>query len=303
MKELRIDFEDNKDNDIDTLSKEILLRVKELKENRNIDIEALIISLPSYRTIINEEILESLGDIDIFVSNAMSEKEDTNKVTVIVKEKEIFRIALDGPSASGKSTIAKILSGILGIKYLDTGAMYRAITYYLTKNNANLECEKDIDSKLNDINISYLKEDILINEEVVTDKLRTDIINKNVSLVSSYSSVREKLVNIQRDIARKNSIILDGRDIGTVVLPNAEYKFFLIASAEERAKRRLNDNESKSNYSYEKILEDIKRRDYLDSTRKISPLKKAENAIEIDSTNMTINEVVENILEYIRGIK
>ncbi|MDL2310926.1 (d)CMP kinase [Peptostreptococcaceae bacterium OttesenSCG-928-C18] len=214
----------------------------------------------------------------------------------------MYKIALDGPSASGKSTIAKILSGILGIKYLDTGAMYRAITYYLISNNINLESKKGVKNKLNDIEISYFEEDIKVNGQVVTDKLRTDIINKNVSKVSSYSSVREKLVNIQRNIAKKNSIILDGRDIGTVVLPNAEYKFFLVASAEERAKRRLNDANSKSEYSYEEILEDIKKRDYLDSTREISPLKKADDAIEIDSTNMSINEVVEFILKYIRGI-
>ncbi len=303
MRDIKIYIEDNIEKSEEDITKEILTEVVKISEPFQINIDALIISLPPYRTVINEDIFESeLGDIDIFITNSMVENNKSDEITVIIKEKGIYQIALDGPSASGKSTIAKLLAGILGIKYLDTGSMYRAITHYLLTNKIDLNNEEEISTSLNNITIAYLNNDIELNGEVITNELRTDVINKNVSLVSSYLSVREKLVNIQQEISKIDSIILDGRDIGTVVLPEAKYKFFLIASAEERAKRRLGDENSKSRYTYDEVLEDIKRRDHLDSTRAISPLKKAEDAIEIDSTNMSINEVVETILKYVRGI-
>ncbi|QQK09120.1 (d)CMP kinase [Miniphocaeibacter halophilus] len=251
---------------------------------------------------LDEDILKKLGDINIFITNNINSSKEDKGIIVKIKEKKVFRIAIDGPSASGKSTISKYLSEILAIDYLDTGAMYRAITFYLLENGYSLTDENEIEKGIKKIILKYDNNNIIINNKILKDELRTEVVTKNVSLISSYSSVRSKLVNIQREIAKKNSIILDGRDIGTVVLPNAEYKFFLVADPEVRARRRLKDKNSRLNMTFDEIVEDIKRRDYLDSTRAISPLKKAEDAIVIDSSKLTINEVVENILKSIRGI-
>ncbi|HHX68714.1 MAG TPA: (d)CMP kinase [Gallicola sp.] len=251
---------------------------------------------------LDENILEKLGNINIFITNNVNNNIDDKRIIVKIKEKKIFRIAIDGPSASGKSTISKYLSEILSIDYLDTGAMYRAITFYLLEKGYSLEDEDKIEKGIENIIIEYKNNNIFLNKKLLEDELRTEAVTKSVSLVSSYSSVRNKLVHIQRNIAEKNSIILDGRDIGTVVLPNAEYKFFLIADAEVRAKRRLKDKNSRLNMTFDEIVKDIERRDYLDSTRAISPLKKAEDAVIIDSSKLSINEVVENMLKIIRGM-
>ncbi|MFY9284029.1 MAG: (d)CMP kinase [Miniphocaeibacter sp.] len=283
---------------LEEISEEIVKMVRET----NINVDSLIVQLPKEMYYLDENILEKLGNINIFITNNVNNNIDDKRIIVKIKEKKIFRIAIDGPSASGKSTISKYLSEILSIDYLDTGAMYRAITFYLLEKGYSLEDEDKIEKGIENIIIEYKNNNIFLNKKLLEDELRTEAVTKSVSLVSSYSSVRNKLVHIQRNIAEKNSIILDGRDIGTVVLPNAEYKFFLIADAEVRAKRRLKDKNSRLNMTFDEIVKDIERRDYLDSTRAISPLKKAEDAVIIDSSKLSINEVVENMLKIIRGM-
>ena len=204
-----------------------------------------------------------------------------------------FIIALDGPSGSGKSTIANILAKKLKISYLNTGSMYRAVTLFFLENNIKKSDKIDIDL-LRKINIDIKDDRVFLNEKDVSDKIRNKEVTENVSWVSSISLVRKYLVDMQRKISQNKSIILDGRDIGTVVFPNAKYKFFLVASSEVRAKRRYEQNEIDK--SLEEIQKDIEKRDYLDSHREISPLKKAEDAIEIDSSNLTIDETIEEII-------
>lgn len=204
-----------------------------------------------------------------------------------------FIIALDGPSGSGKSTIANILAKKLKISYLNTGSMYRAVTLFFLENNIKKSDKIDIDL-LRKINIDIKEDKVFLNEKDVSDKIRNKEVTENVSWVSSILLVRKYLVDMQRKISQNKSIILDGRDIGTVVFPNAKYKFFLVASSEVRAKRRYEQNEIDK--SLEEIQKDIEKRDYLDSHREISPLKKAEDAIEIDSSNLTIDETIEEII-------
>ncbi|OFO44085.1 cytidylate kinase [Anaerococcus sp. HMSC075B03] len=204
-----------------------------------------------------------------------------------------FIIALDGPSGSGKSTIANILAKKLKISYLNTGSMYRAVTLFFLENNIKKSDKIDIDL-LRKINIDIKGDKVFLNEKDVSDKIRNKEVTENVSWVSSISLVRKYLVDMQRKISQNKSIILDGRDIGTVVFPNAKYKFFLVASSEVRAKRRYEQNEIDK--PLEEIQKDIEKRDYLDSHREISPLKKAEDAIEIDSSNLTIDETIEEII-------
>lgn len=204
-----------------------------------------------------------------------------------------FIIALDGPSGSGKSTIANILSKKLKISYLNTGSMYRAVTLFFLENNIEKLDKIDIDL-LRKINIDIKEDRVFLNGKDVSEKIRNKEVTENVSWVSSISLVRKYLVDMQRKISQNKSIILDGRDIGTVVFPNAKYKFFLVASSEVRAKRRYEQNEIDK--PLEEIQKDIEKRDYLDSHREISPLKKAEDAIEIDSSNLTIDETIEEII-------
>ena len=204
-----------------------------------------------------------------------------------------FIIALDGPSGSGKSTIANILDKKLKISYLNTGTMYRAVTLFFLENNIKKSDKIDIDL-LRKINIDIKGDKVFLNEKDVSDKIRNKEVTENVSWVSSIFLVRKYLVDMQRKISQNKSIILDGRDIGTVVFPNAKYKFFLVASSEVRAKRRYEQNEIDK--PLEEIQKDIEKRDYLDSHRKISPLKKAEDAIEIDSSYLTIDETIEEII-------
>ncbi|MDU7164067.1 MAG: (d)CMP kinase [Anaerococcus vaginalis] len=204
-----------------------------------------------------------------------------------------FIIALDGPSGSGKSTIANILANKLKISYLNTGSMYRALTLYFLENNIKNENEIDLDL-LKKINIDIKGDRVFLNGKDVSKEIRNKIVTENVSWVSSISKVRQYLVEMQRNISKNKSIILDGRDIGTVVFPDAKYKFFLTASSEVRAKRRFDQNEIDK--SLEEIQKDIEKRDYIDSHRKISPLKKAKDAIEIDSSNLTIDQTIDVIL-------
>ncbi|PMC82669.1 (d)CMP kinase [Anaerococcus hydrogenalis] len=205
-----------------------------------------------------------------------------------------FIIALDGPSGSGKSTIANLLAKKLKISYLNTGSMYRALTLYLLENN--IKKSDDFDKNiLENINIDINKDKVFLNGKDVSKEIRDKEVTENVSWVSSMPEVREYLVEMQRNISNNKSIILDGRDIGTVVFPNAKYKFYLTASSYVRAKRRFDQNEIDK--SFEEIKEDIEKRDYLDSHREISPLKKADDAIEIDSSDLTIAQTIDKIIE------
>lgn len=211
-----------------------------------------------------------------------------------------YSIAIDGPAGAGKSTISKKLAENLGFDYLDTGAMYRAITYYLLKNDLDYNDEDLVNSILDNINITIISHDVILNDANVNTEIRTQEVTNAVSKVSSYKNVRAKLVELQRKIAENQNIVVDGRDIGTVVLPNATLKIFLTASVEERARRRLNDSKSTSNYNFEEIKKDIERRDYFDSHREISPLKKADDAVLIDSSDLSIEETVSKIESVIK---
>lgn len=206
-----------------------------------------------------------------------------------------FSIAIDGPAGAGKSTIAKQLAKALKCVYVDTGAMYRSVAYYCLEKNMDIHNQEQVNQSLPQIDIqlkydSNVGQRILLNNEDVSQKIRTEIVSQSASKVATYQKVRSTLVEMQQDMAKSTSLIMDGRDIGTVVLPNATLKIFLTASVEERAKRRLKDYNMEGDL--EKLKEEISQRDKQDMEREISPLKKADDAIEIDTTHMTIEEIV-----------
>ncbi|TXJ36735.1 (d)CMP kinase [Brachyspira aalborgi] len=208
-------------------------------------------------------------------------------------------ITIDGPSGAGKSTVAKLIADKLGFKYLDTGAMYRAVTLYMIENQVDIKNEEEVINALNKLNIGFDSNyRIYLDSQDITEDIRKEKVFKFVSEVSAISSVRRKMVDLQRDIAKEGNYILDGRDAGSVVFPNADYKFYLDASLEERGKRRYKEELSKEvDISFEAVKESIKKRDKYDSNRKDSPLVVPENAIIIDTTNMTIDEVAEKITD------
>ena len=217
-------------------------------------------------------------------------------------DEDILRIAVDGPSGAGKSTIAKIVAKKLNIDYIDTGAMYRAIGLKMMNGGISRE-EGDTEERqkvLDDTTIDFDAGVILLDGEDVSGQIRTPEVSMAASDYSRLPEVREKLVAIQREIGHRKSVVMDGRDIGTNVFPDAQYKFFLTATAEERAKRRVAELiEKGQDVDYEATLEDIKQRDYNDSHRKLNPLRKADDAIEIDTTDRTIEEVTQTILDAI----
>lgn len=212
------------------------------------------------------------------------------------KTEKIISIAIDGPSGSGKSTIAKELAERLGIHYLDTGAMYRAITLKVLRSGIHPENEEEVSKIAKLAMIHSEDENVFLDGENVNEEIRSEEVTKNVSLVSSYEKVREHLVTLQRKIAKNQSIIVDGRDIGTVVLPNADIKIFLTASLEERAKRRQLQEGLES---LEETMRDLNRRDLADSTREHSPLKQADDAYLYDNTGESLEETVKGLLERI----
>ena len=215
-------------------------------------------------------------------------------------------VAIDGPAASGKSTAAIGVAKALNITHLDTGAMYRAITFGLIKNQINFKDVKSIEAYLSTLELKFsIKEKntaLILDNKDVTEKIRSNKINENVSEVSAIKIIREFMVKIQREMAKDIDCILEGRDIGTVVFPNADYKFFMTANDKSRAERRLSDLVSlgdKKFSEFDVVLDELRVRDHKDSTRNHSPLLKANDAITIDTTYLAIDEVVKKIVNIV----
>lgn len=212
----------------------------------------------------------------------------------------IVTIAVDGPSGAGKSTVAKAVAKKMNIDYIDTGAMYRAVGYKMIQEGVALDDEQALKQMLENTEIDFSNGNILLDGNNINDYIRTPEISKQASDCSALPIVREKLVDLQRKMGQTKSVIMDGRDIGTNVFPNAKYKFFITASAEERANRRYKElMEKGQDVVYEDVLKDIIQRDHNDSTRKLNPLRKADDAVELDTTVMTIDEVVNYVCEEI----
>ena len=209
-----------------------------------------------------------------------------------------YSIAIDGPAASGKSTAAKGVAKALDFLYLDTGAMYRAITLYMIEKGLDTRSEEDAKSILDEVTMREDKNGhIFLNERDVTERVREEDVTKLVSYACAHKAVRERLVALQREMAKGESVVMDGRDIGTVVLPDATLKVYQVASVESRAKRRYLEELSKGKEaSLDEIQKDIERRDYIDSQREHSPLRKAEDAILLDTSDLTIQEEIDAIL-------
>lgn len=215
-----------------------------------------------------------------------------------------IQVAIDGPASAGKSTVAKIVAKKLHFIYCDTGAMYRSVTFAALKNHVKLDDDQALKELLKTIEIRFVpaepEQRVFVNDEEVTQAIRTPEITNNVSLVSAQPSVRAELTKRQQEIAEAGGIVMDGRDIGTTVLPNAEVKIFLVASVHERAVRRFKENQTKGIDTPLDVLErEIEERDYKDSHREISPLTQAEAAVLVDTTSLTIDQVVDQILEII----
>lgn len=220
---------------------------------------------------------------------------------------ELLTIAIDGPASSGKSTIAQRVAECLEIAYADTGAMYRAITYLLIKNNLLLDDEAAIQALLDRVQLSFVRQGnqqaLKINDQVVSEELRSNEVTSLVSKVAALSVVREKLTHLQQEMAKQQSIVMDGRDIGTQVLPNASFKLFFVADVDVRAQRRYKENQAANRkQSYEDLRQEIIDRDHYDMHREISPLKKASDAIEIDTSYLSIEEVVQEVLKVVHPI-
>lgn len=208
-----------------------------------------------------------------------------------------MKIAIDGPAGSGKSTIAKKLASKLNIEYIDTGAMYRALAYYMNQNDLSLE---ELKINMERLNIEFKEEKTFINGKDISDFIRTNEVSILASKISKDKDIREKLVDLQRKLADKVSCVMEGRDITSVVLKDAEYKFYIDANSKVRAIRRKNDLKGKDkNISLDKLIEEIEERDLRDKTRENSPLKLTEDSIYIDTSYMDVDEVVDKITSYI----
>lgn len=217
-----------------------------------------------------------------------------------------YSIAIDGPAGAGKSTIAKALAKSLGYYYVDTGALYRGLAFGLLQKGAPFQNEKAVEEEIKGIHVELLYENgvqkVLCNGVDCSAFIRTSEIGEGASVISQYASVREKLLDLQRNVARQHSCVMDGRDIGSVVLPDANKKFFLTASPEVRARRRTLEFQQKGeSANYESVLEEVKKRDERDMSRAVAPLKQVEDAILIDSSDLNIEEVVDKMLAYCVG--
>ena len=213
----------------------------------------------------------------------------------------MIRIAIDGPGGAGKSTIAKQVAKALDIDYIDTGAMYRAVGYKLIRDNVDMYDEDALLAMLEATDIDFSGGKTILDGEDISDRIRTQEISRKASECSALAPVRAKLVELQKKMGSTKSVIMDGRDIGTVVLKDAELKIYLTASAEERAERRYKELLLKGeDISYGKVLADMQERDYNDMHREITPLRKADDAIELDTTGMSIDEVTEYILRKVK---
>ncbi|KRN30069.1 (d)CMP kinase [Liquorilactobacillus mali] len=217
---------------------------------------------------------------------------------------KLLQVAIDGPASAGKSTVAKLVAHKLNYIYCDTGAMYRAVTWAAIHDGVQLDDEESLGAILDNINIKFVPsadgQRVFVNEKEVTEEIRMPEISNNVSTVAAQVSVRKYLTDLQQKIARDGGIVMDGRDIGTTVLPNAEVKIFMVASVKERALRRYKENIEKGIQTPLEILErEIEERDRKDSTRIISPLVKADDAVQLDTTSLTIEQVVDKIMKII----
>lgn len=217
-----------------------------------------------------------------------------------------YTIAIDGPAGAGKSTIARRLARELGYCYVDTGAIYRTVAYFFSLIGISPKDQDGVAKYIDELTVEMEydeegKQHMIMNTLDVTDDIRTPEISQGASLVSAHKVVRDMLLDMQRDVARKHNVIMDGRDIGTVVLPNATVKIFLTASAEVRAQRRCKELEAKGlPEKYEKVLKDIQQRDYQDSHRAIAPLKQARDAVLLDTSDLDIDGVVAAMLKIVR---
>lgn len=212
-------------------------------------------------------------------------------------------IAIDGPAGAGKSTISKLIAKNLGINYIDTGAMYRAITYKCIKEDIDVNDIQRVVDLCSRTDVDFVDNYIYLDGQRLNEEIRTLQVSSRVSDVAKIPQVREFLLEKQREIGKRSDVILDGRDVGTHIFPDAKYKFFLNASAQERGRRRYQELIDKGqSVALEEIIEDIKKRDYIDSTREVAPLVKSDDAIEVDTTSMTIDQVVTYISDMVRRI-
>lgn len=218
-------------------------------------------------------------------------------------QSEFYSIAIDGPASSGKSTIAKMISKKLNIEHIDTGAMYRALTWKILNKGIDPKDRAGIIELLKTTKIDFNNGNIYLDNNIVNDEIRLNYISKNVSSIAIIEEVRDKMVKLQKEMAKNKNVVMDGRDIGSVVLKDSKYKFFLTASIEERALRRYKELKKKDNLevNLKEIKEDIRKRDDIDSNRKVNPLKIADDAILIDTTDKTLDEVVKTIISSING--
>ncbi len=214
-----------------------------------------------------------------------------------------YSIAIDGPAGAGKSTVAKKIAKILNLEYIDTGAMYRALTLKVIRNNKDPKKISEVIEVFKDTSIEFNDNHIYLDGENVDNEIRENEINKNVSYIAIVKEVRDGMVSLQQEMAKTKSVIMDGRDISTVVLTDAEYKFFITASPEERARRRYEEliQNGQVDITLEQIVLEIIQRDHIDSNREIAPLKMSEDGILINTDNLSIDEVVSTIVKIVQG--
>ena len=209
-------------------------------------------------------------------------------------------IAIDGPAGAGKSTIARLLAKHYNLMYINTGYMYRAVTLFAMKKGISYENVEELCRMTKALEMHFEDDQLIVNGEDVTEPVRSPAVSSQVSLYASIPELREILVNLQRNMGQRYGVVMDGRDIGTVVLKDAQCKFYLTACAEERARRRCSEYLDKGiNLEYNSVLEDIKKRDYIDSNRAVNPLRKADDAVEIDSSYLDIKDVVNKMISII----